>query len=201
MAGCLAQRIIISFLLKSRSQLQFSRIISQKFRKIYIPKRCIFSIQNRLMCNCTENTSDPTRNVLSYDDYSFNHKVITQNVIKTLKEILNLTNAEVHKILEANPQLKKKSRQELLNNHNDLLKANIEKSTIIKNIWLLIYKNDVLKEKLDCINQLKMNNNQLVPWLCLRQRELSNYIHYTQNDVDCQNKIEHLVRRLEVRLV
>jgi len=199
MTGYLAQRIIISFLSRSQLQQQFSRIISQEFRKLHIPERCIFSIQNRLLCKCTTDVSNHTCNELNYKDYSFNYKVIIQNITKALEEILNLTNAEIHKILKANPQLKKRSKINLLNNHDNLLKANIQKSTILQNIWLLTYESNILKKKLDCINQLKMNNDHLVPWLHLSQKELINYIYYNRNDVNCHNKIEHLVHRLEVR--
>ncbi|XP_011336238.1 transcription termination factor, mitochondrial isoform X2 [Ooceraea biroi] len=143
--------------------------------------------------------SDHTFDVLSYDDYRFNYKPILHNLIKTLREILNVTNAEAIKMLIANPQLKKRSRVNILNNYHNLLEAGIEKDTIMENTWLLAHESSKLKEKLDSISKLKMNNDQLVPWLCLTQEELTNYVYYIQSDMDSYmcNKIKHLANRLE----
>jgi len=201
MARCLAQRMIFNLLSRySIEQLQSSRNILQEFRKIHVPEKCIFSAQNRLLCKSTGDTSEDERsiyNLQNYDYFSI-YKNVTQDITKILKKILNLTTADIHEILTVNPQLKKRSRLNLLNNHDNLLKFNIKKNTIIKNAWLLAFESNVLKEKLHCINQLKMNNDQLVPWLSLSQKELSNYVYYTQND-NCHNKIEYLADILKVR--
>ncbi|EFN76739.1 hypothetical protein EAI_04487, partial [Harpegnathos saltator] len=119
--------------------------------------------------------------------------------IQTLKEILNTSTYETNKIITAYPQLKKKSRANVLNNYYNLLEAGVQKNVITKNIWLLAHDVTKLKEKLDCISTLKMNNEELLPLLRLTQDELVNNINYVQTDSVPYgyNKIEYLAYKLE----
>lgn len=198
MARHLIHRGIVRLLL--RAQLQHSRVILQ----VHNPERCTslihFASQSRLL-NKNVDMSDHTCSISNYDDYQFNHKPILNTIMETLKEILNMTTTEVIKMLAIYPQLKKRSRANILNNYYNLLEGGIEKSTIVKNVWLLAHESNKLKEKLDCISKLEMNNEQLVPWLCLTQGELENYVLYIKSDMNSYtyNKIEHLAHRLEVR--
>ncbi|XP_025158790.1 transcription termination factor, mitochondrial isoform X2 [Harpegnathos saltator] len=120
-------------------------------------------------------------------------------MIQTLKEILNTSTYETNKIITAYPQLKKKSRANVLNNYYNLLEAGVQKNVITKNIWLLAHDVTKLKEKLDCISTLKMNNEELLPLLRLTQDELVNNINYVQTDSVPYgyNKIEYLAYKLE----
>lgn len=202
MVALMIQRVVVSFLLRSQSHLQFSRVVQH----LHILERCMltspipFVSQSRSMYKDID-TLDHPGNPTSYKDYQFNHTPIIYNIMETLKELLNLTNVEVNKLLIVNPQLKKRSRANILDNYYTLLEAGVEKSTIAMNVWLLAHESNKLKEKLDCIGKLKINIDYLVPWLCMTQEELINYVYYTQADMDSYTcyKIEHLARRLEVR--
>jgi len=111
-----------------------------------------------------------------------------------------MTKTDIIKIIEEYPQLRKRSRADILNNYYNLTKAGIQKDTIINNIWLLTYENNKLTDKLDCIKVLNTDNNQLVPWLYLTQDELANYVLYTQEDMKSYtyNRLEYLSHKFEV---
>lgn len=106
---------------------------------------------------------------------------------------------EINKIIRDYPQLKKRSRANILNNYYNLIEAGVEKDTVINNIWLLAHENNKLMDKLECIKVLNMDNNQLIPWLCLTQKELTNYVFYVQEDVTSYtyNRMDYLSYKLE----
>lgn len=190
----IVQRIIVSHLLKTqllKPALSLHLEECSSFAKV--------AWQKRLLHKNIE-VSDHTCEVSTYDEYLANHKPIIQIMVQTLKEILGTTTNETNKMIAANPQFKKRSRTNVLNNYYNLLEAGVQKNTITKNIWLLAHENNKLKNKLDCINVLNMNNDELIPWLRLTQDELTNYVLYIQNDMGpyTYNKIEHLAHRLEV---
>lgn len=97
------------------------------------------------------------------------------------------------------PQLKKRSRANVLNNYYNLMEAGMHKGTVRDNVWLLAYENNKLTDKLNCIKALNMDNNQLIPWLHLTQKELANYVLYVQQDMDSYtfNRMEYLSYKLE----
>lgn len=196
MARHLTQRVFISHLLKAQ---QFTRPVSplrlegcSSFFKV--------AWQTRSLHKDIE-VSDHTCEVSNYDEYLTNHKPIILIMVQTLKEILGTTTRETNKIIMSNPQFKKRSRTNVLSNYYNLLEVGVQKNTIARNVWLLTHENNKLKNKLNCINILNMNNNELIPWIRLTQDELSNYISYVQNDagLSTYNKIEYLAQRLEVR--
>lgn len=165
--------------------------------KGYSPIR--FISQNKLLYKDVD-VLDHTCEVSNYDAYLMNYKPVIRIMIQTLKEILDTTSSETNKILADNPQLKKRTRANVLNNFYNLIDAGVQKNTIMKNVWLLAHENNKLKDKLDCIKVLNMNNDQLIPWLRLTQKELTSFVLYTQNDTGSYtyNKIEYLAHRLEV---
>ncbi|XP_036148718.1 transcription termination factor, mitochondrial isoform X2 [Monomorium pharaonis] len=97
------------------------------------------------------------------------------------------------------PPVLKPALANILNNYYNLLEADIQKSTILNNPWLLTHENNKLMDKLDCIKILNMDNNQLVPWLLLTQKELENYVFHVQQDMNSYtyNKLEYLSHKLE----
>lgn len=155
-------------------------------------------LQNRMMCKHVE-IVDHTCKISSYNDYLTNYKPIHRILRNTLQELLGITKIDVTKVIEEHPQLKKRSRANILNNYYNLIKADIQKNTIINNIWLLTHENDKLTDKLNCIKVLNIDNNQLVPWLCLTQDELANYVLYTQEDMESYtyNRLEYLSHKFE----
>lgn len=196
MARHLVQRIIVSHLL--RAQLQFAKSALPLH-----PSGClVFAKYYGRSSKKSLEVSDHTCEVTSYNEYLTNHKPIIVVMVQTLKEILGTSTNDSNKIIAANPQLKKRSRKNVLNNYYNLLEAGVQKSTIASNIWLLTHENNRLKEKLDCISVLNMNNDELIPWLRLTQEELANYVLYVQSDTGpyTYNKIEHLAHRLEVEM-
>lgn len=195
MARPLVQRVLVSYVLKTSLQLQ---------KPLHLEKclfSSIFTCQRRLTHKDVE-ISDHTCEIANYNDYRINHKPIIQVVMQTLREILNISMYETSKILAANPQLKKRSRANVLNNYYNLLEAGIQKSTISKHVWLLAHDDAKLKEKLNCISTLNMSNEELIPWLRFTYDELVNNINYIQSDEIpyMYNKIEYLAHRLEVRI-
>lgn len=195
MIGHSTQRILVSYLSKASLQLQKPLHLE---RYLFVPA---FTWQKRLTHKDVE-ISDHTCEITNYSDYRLNHKPIVQVIAQTLKEILNTPTYETNKILAANPQLKKRSRANILNNYYNLLDIGIQQSTIKKYAWLLAHEDTKLKEKIDCISTLNMNNEELVPWLRFTYNELVNIINYIQTDQVpyMYNKIEYLAYRLEVRI-
>lgn len=195
MAKQIVQRIIIN-LLKADQQ-QLLRLALPLHLKEYSLVR--FVSQNKLLYKDVD-VLDHTCEVSNYDAYLTNYKPIVRIMVQTLKEILDTTSSETNKILADNPQLKKRTRANVLNNYYNLIDAGIQKNTIMKNAWLLAHENNRLIDKLDCIKILNMNNDQLIPWLRLTQEELTTFVFHTQNDMGSYtyNKIEHLAHRLEV---
>lgn len=187
---------MINLLLKSQSQQQLLRLALPRLKE-YSPIR--FISQNKLLYKDVD-VLDHTCEVSNYDAYLMNYKPVVRIMVQTLKEILDTTSSETNKILADNPQLKKRTRANVLNNFYNLIDAGVQKNTIIKNAWLLAHENNKLKDKLDCIKVLNMNNDQLIPWLRLTQEELTSFVLYTQNDMGSYtyNKIEYLAHRLEV---
>lgn len=204
MARYLSQRVIISLLLKSQHQLQLQ--LFQPAVSLHLTK-CLtftkFALQNRLLHN-SKDILDHTCEISNYDDYQKIYQPMIRVMIQTLKELLDVTTNEANKIIANNPHLKKKSRANVLENYYNLFEAGIQKSTIAKNSWLLAHDNINLKNKLDSISVLKMDNDQLIPWLRLTQDELTNYIHQIKCDMNSYaryNKVEYLAHRLEVKNV
>jgi len=198
MAKYLTQRVIVSLLSKPQHQLQFFKpALSPYLRKCLTFTK--FTLQNRLLHN-NRDILDHTCEISNYDDYLKNYKPVVRILIQTLMELLDITTYEANKIIANNPHLKKKSKANILENYYNLLEAGIQKSTIQKNNWLLAHDNSNLKDKLHSINDLKMDNDQLVPWLRLTHDELINYVHQTKCDANSHtyNKIEYLAHRLEV---
>ncbi|XP_011642730.1 transcription termination factor, mitochondrial isoform X4 [Pogonomyrmex barbatus] len=151
-----------------------------------------------MMCKHVD-VVDHTCKVSNYNDYLFNYNPIIWILTNTLVEILGISKLEIKKILNKNPQLKKRSRANILNNYYNLIEAGIQIDTIKNNVWLLAYENNKLLDKLNCIKVLNMDNNQLIPWLHLTQVELANYVYYTQQDTDSYmfNRMEYLSHKLE----
>lgn len=200
MARYLTQRAIMSLLLKSQHQLQLQLL------KPALPlhlRKCLalttFALQNRLLHN-NKDIFDHTCEISNFDDYQKNYKPSTRVMIQTLRELFDLTAYHASNIIVDNPHLKKKSRANVLENYYNLLEAGIQKSTVMNNIWLLAHDNNILKNKLQSIGTLKMDTDQLVPWLRLTQDELKNYVYLTECDMDSYtyNKLEYLAHRLEV---
>ncbi|XP_029178831.1 transcription termination factor, mitochondrial [Nylanderia fulva] len=196
MARTIVQRITINLLLKPQTQLQLVKLALPSYFKEHTLVRSIS--QNRLLYKDVD-VLDHTCEVSNYDAYLINYKPVVRIIVQTLKEILDTTSTETNKIITDNPQLKKRTRANILNNYYNLIDAGVLKNTIIKNAWLLAHENNKLKDKLDCIKVLNMNNDQLIPWLRLTQEELTSFVLYTQNDMGpyTYNKIEHLAHRLE----
>ncbi|XP_050453822.1 transcription termination factor, mitochondrial [Cataglyphis hispanica] len=197
MARSIVQRVIINLLLKRQPQLQLLKFAVPLHLKEHSQVR--FISQSRLLCKDVDLLVDHTCEISNYNMYIINYTPIIRIMIQTLNEILDTTTTETNKIIADNPQLKKRTRANVLNNYYNLIDAGVQKSTIVKNAWLLAHENDKLKNKLDCIKVLNMNNDLLIPWLRLTQEELANYVFYTQNDMGSytHNKIEHLAHRLE----
>lgn len=193
MARHLTQHVPMSYLLRTSLQLQ----------KPLCSEKClflgIFSCQKRILHKDIK-IFDHTCEITTYKDYRINYKPIIHIVIQTLKEILDTSTYETNRILATYPQLKNKSRVNILNNYYNLLEAGVRKSAIKKNIWILVHDDIKLKEKLNCISTLNMSNEELIPWLRLTQDKLMNNINYIQGDSIpyTYNKIEYLAYRLEV---
>ncbi|KAL6261064.1 hypothetical protein P5V15_008591 [Pogonomyrmex californicus] len=188
----LTQRVIAGFLLKHQLRQLLNPALSLcGYSPLSIP-------QDRMMCKHVD-VVDHTCKVSNYNDYIFNYNPIIWILTNTLIEILGISKLEIKKILNKNPQLKKRSRANILNNYYNLTEAGIQIDTIKNNVWLLAYENNKLLDKLNCIKVLNMDNNQLIPWLHLTQVELANYVHYTQQDTDSYmfNRMEYLSHKLE----
>lgn len=157
--------------------------------------------QSRTFCKHVD-VVDHTCSISNYDEYLMNCKPVKRILKKTLVEILGVTRMEINKIIRDYPQLKKRSRANILNNYYNLIEAGVEKDTVINNIWLLAHENNKLMDKLECIKVLNMDNNQLIPWLCLTQKELTNYVFYVQEDVTSYtyNRMDYLSYKLEVQV-
>lgn len=198
MARTIVQRMIINLLLKPQPQLQLLKLALPSHFKEHTLR---FISQNKLLYKDV-NVLDHTCEVSNYDAYLMNYRPVIRITVQTLKEILDTTSTETNKIIGDNPQLKKRTRANILNNYYYLIDAGVQKNTIVKNAWLLAHENNKLKDKLDCIKVLNMNNDQLIPWLRLTQEELASFVLYTQNDMGSYtyNKIEHLAHRLEVQI-
>lgn len=199
MARQLTQRV--SLLLKAQlHQSRVLKLVLPVYTNGHLPFVNSVS-QSRMLCKHV-NIVDHTCKISSYDEYLMNYKPVKRILIKTLQEILGVTKVESSKIIEDHPQLKKRSRANILNNYYNLIDSGIHKGTIMNNIWLLAYEKDKLMDKLDCIKVLNMDNNQLVPWLRLTKEELANYVLYTQQDMDfyTYNKMEYLSYKLEVQV-
>ncbi|GAB1867280.1 mTERF domain-containing protein 1, mitochondrial [Camponotus japonicus] len=188
--------MIINLLKADQPQQQLLRLALPLHLKEYWLVR--FVSQNKLLYKDVD-VLDHTCEVSNYDAYLTNYKPIVRIMVQTLKEILDTTPSETNKILADNPQLKKRTRANVLNNYYNLIDAGVQKNTIMKNAWLLAHENNRLKDKLNCIKILNMNNDQLIPWLRLTQEELTTFVFHTQNDMSfyTYNKIEHLAHRLE----
>ncbi|XP_077258479.1 transcription termination factor, mitochondrial-like [Temnothorax americanus] len=154
--------------------------------------------QSRMFCKHVD-IVDHTCKISNYDEYLMNYKPVQRILKNTLVEILGISRMEINKIVEDYPQLRKRSRANILNNYYNLIEAGVQKSTVINNVWLLAHENNKLIDKLDCLKVLNMDNNQLVPWLCLTQEELANYVLYTQQDMDSYtyNRMEYLSHKLQ----
>nr|XP_012226100.1 PREDICTED: uncharacterized protein LOC105674401 [Linepithema humile] len=199
MARYLTQRVIINLLLQPQHQLQLQLL---KPALLHM-RKCLtftkFALQKRLSHN-SKDILDHTCEISNYDDYQKIYQPVLRIMVQTLKELLNVTTYQANKIITDNPHLKKKSRANILENYYNLFEAGIQKSTIVKNSWLLAHDSNKLKNKLHSISVLKMDNDQLVPWLRLTQDELTNYVHQTECDTNSYtryNKIEYLAHRLE----
>ncbi|KYM81393.1 hypothetical protein ALC53_08161 [Atta colombica] len=189
------QRMIVNLLLKAQSQPFLKSTLL--YMNNYSPfVKAI--LQNRMLCKHVE-IVDHTCKISNYNDYLMNYKPIQRILRNTLQELLSMTKIDIIKVIEEYPQLRKRSRADILNNYYNLTKAGIQKDTIINNIWLLTYENNKLTDKLDCIKVLNIDNNQLVPWLCLTQDELANYVLYTQEDMKSYtyNRLEYLSHKFE----
>lgn len=178
MARQLTQRVIVNLLRKLQPyQSQLSKPALPLNMNGY--SSLVTSVsQSRMLCKLVD-IIDHTCKVSNYDEYLLNYKPIQRILKNTLVEILDIPRADVVKIIESYPQLKKRSRANILNNYYNLLEAGIQKDIIIDNVWLLTHENNKLIDKLNCIKDLNMDNNQLVPWLRLTQNELTNYVFYT----------------------
>lgn len=197
MARTILRRMTINLLLKPQPQLKLLKLaLPSHFKEQHLLVR--FISQSKLLYKDV-NVLDHTCEVSNYDAYLMNYKPVIRITIQTLKEILDTTSSETNKIIAENPQLKKRTRANILNNYYYLIDAGVQKNTITKNAWLLAHENNKLKDKLACIKVLNMNNDQLIPWLRLTQEELANFVLYTQTDMGSYtyNKIEHLAHRLE----
>ncbi|XP_020285697.1 transcription termination factor, mitochondrial [Pseudomyrmex gracilis] len=198
------QRVIASIALKSQPRkLQVVRCVSSQHLTEY-SSSVQFSTQKRWVHkNIDEEDTDVLRDhtceVSNFDDYLTNYKPIVKVMIQTLREILDISLPEANKIIIDYPQLKKRSRANVLNNYYNLLERGVQKSTIRRNVWLLAHENNKIEDKLKCIDALNMNNDHLVSWLRLTQEELENYVHYCQNDMYfyTYNKVEYLADRLK----
>lgn len=201
MARQLTQRVIVNLLRKLQPyQSQLSKPALPLDMNGY--SSLVTSVyQSRMLCKHVD-IIDHTCKVSNYDEYLLNYKPIQRILKNTLVEILDIPRADVVKIIESYPQLKKRSRANILNNYYNLLEAGIQKDTIIDNVWLLTHENNKLIDKLNCIKALNMDNNQLVPWLRLTQKELTNYVFYTQQDMSfyTYNRIEYLSDKLKVQV-
>lgn len=201
MARQLTQRVIVNLLRKLQPyQSQLSKPALLLDMNGY--SSLVTSVsQSRMLCQHVD-IIDHTCKVSNYDEYLLNYKPIQRILKNTLVEILDIPRADVIKIIESYPQLKKRSRANILNNYYNLLEAGIQKDTIIDNVWLLTHENNKLIDKLNCIKALNMDNNQLVPWLRLTQNELTNYVFYTQQDMSSYtyNRIEYLSDKLKVQI-
>ncbi|XP_011861272.1 PREDICTED: uncharacterized protein LOC105558291, partial [Vollenhovia emeryi] len=196
MARQLTRPIIVSLLLKPRPR--------QPRASKPALSLCMSSLvaesgsQNRMLCKHVD-IVDHTCKISNYDEYLVNYRPVLRILRNTLQEILGISKVEINKLVQEYPQLKKRSRANILNNYYSLIEAGVQKATVINNVWLLAYENNRLVDKLDCIKVLNMDNNQLVPWLCLTQDELANYVLYTQQDMDfyTYNRMEYLSHKLE----
>lgn len=198
MARQLTKRVIVNLLLKlqsHQSQLSKPALLLNGYSSL------VTSVsQSRMLCKHVE-IVDHTCKVSNYDEYLMNYKPVQQILRNTLVEILDISRADVIKIIEDYPQLKKRSRANILNNYYNLLEAGVQKDTIVSNIWLLTHENNKLIDKLNCIKVLNMDNNQLVPWLCLTEKELADYVFYIQQDMGyTYNRIEYLSEKLKVQV-
>jgi len=197
MARQLTQRMIMSLLLKPQPQ------ILKPVLPLYLNGYSFVNsfTQSRILCKHVD-VIDHTCKVSNYDEYLLNYRPVQRILKSTLQEILDVTKMEINKIIKEHPQLKKRSRVNILNNYYSLTDAGVQKDTIKNNVWLLAHENNKLMDKLDCIKVLNMDNNQLIPWLCLTQEELANYVFYTQQDVASYtyNKIEYLSYKLKVQV-
>lgn len=157
--------------------------------------------QSRMFCKHVK-VVDHTCKISNYDEYLMNHKPVQRILRKTLMEILGVTKTEINKFIKDYPQLKKRSRANILDNYYNLIEAGFQKDTIINNIWLLAHEDNKLMDKLECIKVLDMDNNQLVSWLCLTQKELANYVFYVQEDMNSYmyNRMDYLSYKLEVQI-
>lgn len=198
MASQLARQMVMSLLRKPRfHQSQALKPVLPLYLNgysLYIES----VLQSRMLCKRVD-IVDHTCKVSNYDDYLMNYRPIQRVLKNTLHEILGVSKMEINKIIEDHPQLKKRSRVNILNNYYTLIEAGVQKDTIIKNVWLLTHEKNKLIDKLECIKVLNMDNNQLVPWLFLTQEELANYVLYTQQDMESYtyNRIEYLSHKFE----
>lgn len=187
---------LMSLLLKPYQPPILKPVLSLYKNSLFV--KCVS--QSRIFCKHVD-IVDHTCKISNYDEYLVNYKPAQRILKNTLMEILGLTKMEINKIVEDYPQLKKRYRANILNNYYNLIEAGVQQSTIINNVWLLAHENNKLVDKLDCIKILNMDNNQLVPWLCLTQEELANYVLYIQQDMDSYkyNRLEYLSHKLKVR--
>ncbi|KYN27837.1 hypothetical protein ALC57_02902 [Trachymyrmex cornetzi] len=192
----MTQRMIVNLLLKAQPQ-PFLKPTLPMYINSYSPFVKTI-LQSRMLCKHVE-IVDHTCKISSYNDYLMNYKPIQRILRNTLQELLGMTKIDTIKVIEDYPQLKKRSRADILDNYYNLIKAGIQKDTIIDNIWLLTHENYKLADKLDCIKVLNIDNNQLVPWLCLTQDELANYVLYAQEDIESYtyNRLEYLSHKFE----
>ncbi|XP_018344827.1 PREDICTED: uncharacterized protein LOC108750086 isoform X2 [Trachymyrmex septentrionalis] len=151
-----------------------------------------------MLCKHVE-IMDHTCKISNYNDYIMNYEPIHRILRNTLQELLDMTKADIGKVFKEHPQLKKRSRADILNNYYHLINAGIQKDSIVNNIWLLTHEHNKLTEKLDCIKVLNIDNNQLIPWLRLTQDELANYVLYTQEGMESYtyNRLEYLSHKFE----
>lgn len=199
MARQMTQRMIVNLLLKAQPQ-PFLKPTLPLYMNGYSPfVKAV--LQNRMLCKHVE-IVDHTCKISNYSDYLTNYKPNQRIMRNTLQELLSMTGKDFSKLINKHPQLKKRSRADILNNYYNLIKAGIQKDTIINNTWLLTHESNKLTNKLDCIKVLNMDNNQLIPWLCLTQDELAIYVFYTQEDMEpyTYNRLEYLSHKLEVRV-
>ncbi|KYM94898.1 hypothetical protein ALC62_14493 [Cyphomyrmex costatus] len=189
------QRMIVNLLLKAQSPPFLKPTLLLYMNGSPFVKAVL---QSRMLCKHVE-IVDHTCKISTYNDYLMNYKPIQRILRNTLQELLDMTKIDIMKVIEEYPQLKKRSRADILNNYYNLIKAGIHKDTIINNIWLLTHEHNKLTDKLDCVKVLNLDNNQLVPWLCLTQGELANYVLYTQENMESYtyNRLEYLSHKLE----
>lgn len=189
---------VMSLLLKPRShQPQVLRSALSYMNSLFVTSVS----QSRMLCKHV-NVVDHTCNVSNYNEYVTNYKPFRRILKNTLMEILDVEGKEITNIVEKYPQIKKRSRANILNNYYNLIEAGVQKNTITNNAWLLAHENNKLVDKLDCIKNLNMDNNQLIPWLRLTHGELANYVLYTQQDMNSYNynKMDYLAYKLEVQV-